>query len=520
MAFLRRARAPCRDSHALPALLALSLAGCIGAPAPTEEPIGCLADGLSDAAAPDPVALSLPARWHRMPAGFFGVNQNYIAAVPTRTQVNPAWTASAVVEAMAELAPATVRFPGGTVSDFYDWRRQGIVEPVDGPGVRRELAWHRRVQADQAGFLRLMDRLGADALFVANLYQSAAPDTVEWASSLVAEDGALPAVTRWELGNELNLHPWHGSFGWGTQIDDVEDYLARAEPLGRRLLARWPRLSVAVNAEAPNHLFARKTPRRDPASAVEWNEAVSERPDFYNAVAMHVYLYHHGDWEVPLHERVAWLHAAGDELPAGLARWHARFFDQYPLWLTEFGVTDDHDQWGLILAELSAALQLVAEPGPVTMVLRHMGFAKGTRGVALQISQAPDGEVEMRWLATGRALGWLNARLQGAPLAGRLQTGDGPVFRGRLQYADRSYPAVSGVAVRGDAGEHLFVVNRSPCPVSVRLPPGNWRLHYLAAGLEAPVGDIEPVYERVAGGDTTWSLPPYAFAVADRDEDR
>ncbi len=488
-------------------LSALWLAGCTA----METPVVCP----SNAATPDPVTLSLPARWHRVPPDFFGVNQNFIAAVATRKQVKAAWTAPAVVEAMEELAPATVRFPGGTVSDFYDWRRQGIVEPVDKSGIRRDLAWQSRVQADQAGFLELVDRLGADALFVANLYQPAAPDTFEWAASLVPENSALPTVTHWELGNELNVHPWHRSFGWGTQIDSVDDYLARAEPLGRRLLARWPRLSVAVNAEAPDHLFARKTPRRDPAYAVEWNEAVSARPHFYNAVAMHVYLYHHGNWKVPLSERVAWLHAAGDELPAGLARWHARFFDESPLWLTEFGVTDDHDQWGFILAELSAALQLVADPGPVTMVLRHMGFAKGTRGVGLQISQASNGEVEMRWLATGRALSWLNSRLQGEPLAGRLQTRDGPVFHGRLQYANRSYPVVSGVAVRRDAGEHLLVVNRSPCPVSVELPPGDWRLNYLTAELEAPVTDIEPAADRVAGGETTWSLPPYAFAVAD-----
>lgn len=114
-----------------------------------------------------------------------------------------------LVEPLKELGPALLRFPGGTVANFFNWR-SGQLEVDEVPNESVYRAYIRSRVADSQErhpngahmkeFTELARAVGAEVVLVANLETSSVQDQVEWLESMRAE-GVLPSKV--ELGNEF-----------------------------------------------------------------------------------------------------------------------------------------------------------------------------------------------------------------------------------------------------------------------------------------------------------------------------
>jgi alpha-N-arabinofuranosidase len=113
-----------------------------------------------------------------------------------------------------QMAPTTLRFPGGMQSDVYRWE-QGI-----GPVAQRPKGEHAHSRTERAHlmdtleFLELCEATGAAPLITVNVMTGDAAEAARWvrATNLTGftsrRTGArLPAVKQWEIGNEPYLKP-------------------------------------------------------------------------------------------------------------------------------------------------------------------------------------------------------------------------------------------------------------------------------------------------------------------------
>lgn len=113
-----------------------------------------------------------------------------------------------------QMAPTTLRYPGGLQSDAYRWER-GI-----GPLAQRqtnEHAHNRVQQPTRMGtleFLELCEACGAEPLLTVNLHTGSADEAARWVQAVNVtgmrsrrSGQRLPPVRDWELGNEPYLKP-------------------------------------------------------------------------------------------------------------------------------------------------------------------------------------------------------------------------------------------------------------------------------------------------------------------------
>jgi hypothetical protein len=115
----------------------------------------------------------------------------------------------AKVAALEEIAPAILRFPGGSQSNFYDWKT-GLLDFQEKPQSSRYVKFWAQVASRIAktfpqgihleDYMPLVREIGADVILVPNLETSTVENQTSWFKKLASE-GILPKNI--ELGNEF-----------------------------------------------------------------------------------------------------------------------------------------------------------------------------------------------------------------------------------------------------------------------------------------------------------------------------
>lgn len=445
-----------------------------------------------------------------------GFNQPALAGVVLPDTMTPQWRDPEVRTALMQLHPAYLRFPGGTIADFYDWRTDRADRVIAFPPLRASMNSLHRPKADVQGFLELCRRVNARPVVTFNLFTDSASDQYLWAQELISMGDTT--VPDFELGNELNMDSWAPGFAWTGRRPTIEQYLKSAGWLGARLLSEDSAVHVAVDADAPVFVSGLDRSAESFRVGAIWNAAVARAPRFFNAVAMHVYIYHQPNWQASALKRSQWMFEVGDTLPFELARWHKRFFGDSPLWITEFGVTgrDNVEQtlWGFALPEIGAALNLMSHPGPVTMLLKHLAFSRGLGRVTFRYS--PDRPVGQRiqWTAAGIAYRWIANAFQEA-ISVRDVHATGRTFSGHLRYAGKSFPSVVGKELVAPGSVTIFLINRTGQALPAFFPPGKWHILVLAASPTTRVDSVPQATDDVVGGDTRpWLIPAFCLVFA------
>ncbi|CAM2069736.1 Alpha-L-AF-C domain-containing protein [Sulfidibacter corallicola] len=177
-----------------------------------------------------------------IPKELFGVNTPWrwngtLLWIPATLEYN-----ADVLRHTKALAPSLVRFPGGTLADYYDWRkgigpqkRRPPTSIVPGTG-KPEIPTYGTDEA-----LEFARRIGARLLIVVNCGTGTPEMAAEWVryiNVLKAAEHPEYRVTYWEIGNELYHKPGPGQ----DRVHLTPEAYAR----------RWLRFEKAMRAVDPD----------------------------------------------------------------------------------------------------------------------------------------------------------------------------------------------------------------------------------------------------------------------------
>ncbi len=294
-----------------------------------------------------------------------------------------------------EMSPAFVRFPGGMVGNYYNWRSGHLeldVRPDSSATYRfyANLAEQVRKLHPQGVFIeqyhQFSQEIGAEIVLLVNLETSSIPDQVAWFKSM-RDQGVLPRYI--ELGNEF----WLAMLGdpnvlrkWPdapTSMRVMKEYRDSLQPYV------FPGTKFAVQAAASRFNASVVDGKLVyPASLKRWDEALRPEP-WFDAVTIHMY---------PAVERIV-----GTEMKAALPEGMDRVFPSLmarcdqgvdeaiaaiekqlggkEIWITEFsgsfpGIANLSDPTtpilGLNIHLTTRMLMKFLEHPSVTMALYHM----------------------------------------------------------------------------------------------------------------------------------------------------
>jgi len=270
---------------------------------------------------------------------FLGYNN-----VPTHS---PSWTNPDVVNAAKQLKPGTLRYPGGTIANFWDWQNGWLL-----PGAPVGSTTHSifRLQELQSA----VQATNAKPIYVLNMLTSDLNTQLDMLRT--AKGMGLP-VEFVELGNEFYL---------STPDDYVKTF-----PTGREYGTMATRWLNAIHAEFPNAKVAAvgSAPASQFGNArkANWNQDMLQTLQGVDSITFHPY--------VPIPDGVVALGAPSDSVSklveAISARWQQfeNLIQSLPssmnIWLTEYNLVSANNvfyTWihGVIVAQMT--LSYLSEP--------------------------------------------------------------------------------------------------------------------------------------------------------------
>jgi hypothetical protein len=382
------------------------------------------------------------------------------------------------IAALKTMSLGLDRFPGGSDSNFYNWRT-GLIEvpahPNSSPyiqfwakaAVRIAHATPSGVTLEQfAGFSR---QIGAQIVLVPNFESSSIADQVEWFKRL-AHAGIVPE--RIELGNEY----WAGMGNDPTSLARWPD-----EPTSMRIMKGYldalrpylpPNAKIAAQAAAGaidirNGRFGQRLK--------QWDEDLRPEP-WFNAVTLHLYPRLRevmGDPNAgatpPTPQnalpRLKAMLARADEGIERILQSTERRLPGKEIWVTEWNARGVNPVYQRGDEPMSPAMEMLATTRMALIHLRHpsvtaslffsLGFSE--RQHAMFVS---DGRGSYLPVPTAAALRWLNeAANAGGSFQRVVQTGARPVAGGGAQ--NESYFPVEGGLFQSGTRTTLILENAS-----------------------------------------------------------
>lgn len=191
-----------------------------------------------------------------------------------------------VMEAIRELNPTILRYPGGNFVSNYHW--------MDGVGPERkaqiDLAWHV-LEPNTFGtneFMEFVRQVGAEPYFTVNMGTGTIEEAQEWVVYTNIDEGPYPAELRrqhgypepygikyWSLGNEMDGF-------WQIGHLSAEDYTKKALEAAKMMQRTDPDIRL-IAAGSSNY--------RPSADPMHWNRVVLEGlRDVVDFLAIHIYV--------------------------------------------------------------------------------------------------------------------------------------------------------------------------------------------------------------------------------------
>jgi hypothetical protein len=215
---------------------------------------------------------------------FFGVNGNNI-----RSSLK--WDRSDVSGALTSLRPGIIRYPAGTIGNYWDWRA-GWFQP-NGPWEGQTVNGVVITPFDNRlpPYATALTRCGAGAVFMLNMLTidgrlASAADSQRMLQDQIQFLQAAASlgidVTRIELGNEFYLSAANAP-DYSVRFPTAASYAQEANTWTVALQAQFPNAQIAaVATNATNVNSARRE---------NWNAGVLPGMPAVEAVTMHPYIY-------------------------------------------------------------------------------------------------------------------------------------------------------------------------------------------------------------------------------------
>jgi hypothetical protein len=377
-----------------------------------------------------------------LPQGFFGINYDYGGA--------PVYVKDgSVAQQLAAAEPGTLRWPGGTSSNYFQWQK-GYPVP-EGTGKCRpsecQTDGFRFTLADLAAAYR---STGATPIFDLNVMTSTLAQQIDMLKTAQNTD-QLP-VKYVELGNEFYL----SRADYRKAFPTAGDYGKAVAADVKALHKAFPGVLVAAVGSSGT----------GSARAAGWNAGMLEeatgagQPD---AVTLH---------DHPAYDQSLTVSGLPDLFTeaytsAASISQVTREFPGTPAWITEYGLSLHSTAsnpaqltYANALFEAEAAMLLAQKVSDATLVDYWAGFGPGLNYAYTSSGLTP----------AGLAMTWLDEAARGA------RTGTQITFPGGPALAPGGDPALVGESFSGTGTRGEMLINLSGSPVTI------------AAGTAIPAG--------------------------------
>lgn len=207
-----------------------------------------------------------------LPPDFLGYNLDLGARLQD-------WHAAPFLAAVSALQPGTLRYPGGTLSNYWNWRSGNF----DAAGRQRYRGWRRLHPQLHFGLGDLQSGLqasGAQAVFDLNLLSGTLASAE---AELHAAQAQGIAVRYVELGNEFYLSTPNNV----RAFPEAQNYAAKATRWTQALHAAFPQARIAAIGA---YLFDPAWAQRHQPRIADWNHRVMAALHGVDAMTMHIYV--------------------------------------------------------------------------------------------------------------------------------------------------------------------------------------------------------------------------------------
>lgn len=365
----------------------------------------------------------------KIPKYFSGFNGNVLSV--------PGWADAGFLEKVKELRPGNLRYPAGTVANYWDWRSGWFL-----PGLELPHNWNslKPFPITLENFKAAVDATGAAPVWDLNILTSNLKEQI----AMLREAEKLGFLVRYvELGNEMYLE-------W----DDYKERFPTPASYGRTA-KRWAK---KIKKEFPNALVAvigvATWPDEARSRNQNWNKQVLKKTaDVADAVTLHPY---NGigldrqpftDPAIPLSVPFYnWESRRGvlDELPPGME-----------VWITEYNMLEGRGgtvqrTWthGLYAATMTL---LFLDEKQITLICNH-----NIAGVANGAVAGRNGHFSIS--ANGVVMKMINAALEGAKRAREIVFSPLPQVESEGGYF---YPALLGWLFEKGPSHQAIILNLS-----------------------------------------------------------
>ena len=190
----------------------------------------------------------------------------------------PSWETPGFAERVAELHPGLIRYPGGTVASYWDWKTGWLMEGID---LRPE--WKNipksPITLDDIKFA--CDKVGAQPLYVLNMMTSTVAYQLEMLN--YAKKIGLP-VKYIELDNEIYL----GQGFYVKKFPSGKEYAIEANKWISAIKKEFPAARIAVVGSSVKEGAAKKE-KKFSERTNDWNRDVISEIKNADAITFHVY---------------------------------------------------------------------------------------------------------------------------------------------------------------------------------------------------------------------------------------
>ena len=377
------------------------------------------------------------------------------------------------------LQPKTLRFPGGTVGNFYHWRISGFLKDEMNSTLsaqlnRRNKNNFEKLQKRREGiisfddFMKLCQDLDITPVVVVNLWTGNPKESAEWVQYTLDKGYK---VNHWELGNEYYLPHYVKKFR------TAEIYMNEAKEHALAMKKVNPDIKVSICATPvafhKEGFLIKRTQRK-------WDEKLSTystlSSDWFDAYSVHVYAYKAvRDVEIDTMRRYlfGWIHY---ECDAAMS-YYQGLFPEKEMWVTEWNIANPANR--VANTQLHAMyvgdffLKLLSYPN-ITHANYHVitgpgkGFPVFSRitPVSTKTFWKYGGEPESDFDDTIRRTVYSSFQLIGEVIAAShsqysVSAENIPLLQGELDFSNDQMPGVQMQAIGNSQTTYLMVSNRT-----------------------------------------------------------
>ncbi len=377
-----------------------------------------------------------------------------------------------VLELTKALAPQTLRFPGGTVGNFYRWEQSGFVEAELSSTTSERLSRRLRgslatLKKRRAGklvfddFMALCQQLHITPVVVVNLWTGSPEESADWVRYSQAKGYT---VKHWELGNEFYLPQYREKYPTAAA------YLHVAKQHAEAMKAVDPSIKVSVPASP---IGFHQDGWHAKADQRHWDSVLAGNADFFDAYTVHVYAYKAMREKLPEEMRGYLMGWISESVPKGFA-YYEKLFPDKEMWITEWNIANPANRVANTQLHAMYAgdffLQLLTGYPQVTHANFHVlaGIRKGFP-VFSPVTPAKPGTT---WHHGGDPAEDVGATVRRAvypifQLIGEafssaetrfsVEIANAPVLLGAIEYDGIALPGIQAGVIGSRAGKALFV---------------------------------------------------------------